>query len=139
MNWCQHYVYRTILVITKTYIILLLSFTSILLFIMRSQSASIAGTVTSTASFCYCWSYMDHSVLWIECVIIYLISANFFLVRYTSLFDFWFDKRQLYVKCIRQNWNICLTVILLWICWRFRYMEIKFFREMGTCIEKYTA
>ena len=63
----SNYVYSTILVTTKVYIFLLY-FTSDLLLIMRSQPASIEWTVTSTASFSHCWSYTEHSDLWIICV-----------------------------------------------------------------------
>ena len=63
-----NYVYNTILVITKIYIFLLY-FTSVLLLIMRSQPVSIVWSVTSTATFYHCWSYTDHSDLWIWCVV----------------------------------------------------------------------
>ena len=63
------YVYSTILVITKIYLSVLLYFTSVLLLIMRSQPASIATTVASTAAFYHCWSYTKHSDLWIRCVV----------------------------------------------------------------------
>ena len=39
------------------------------LLIMRSQPASVAWTVTSAAAFYHCWSYTEHSVLWIRCVV----------------------------------------------------------------------
>ena len=65
----NNYVYSTILVITKIYIFHLLYLTSVLLLKMRSQPASITWTVKSTASFYHCWSYMEHSVLWIRCVV----------------------------------------------------------------------
>ena len=48
------YVYSTILVIMKIFIFYLFYFTSALLLIMRSQPASIAKTVTSTAAFYHC-------------------------------------------------------------------------------------
>ena len=64
----SNYVYNTILVITKIYISLLY-FTSVLLWIMLSQPASNAWTVTSTAAFYHCWSYTDHSDLRIWCVV----------------------------------------------------------------------
>ena len=59
------YVYSTILVITKSYIFLLY-FTSVLLFIMRSQPDLIVWTVTSTVEFYHCWSYTEHFVIWIR-------------------------------------------------------------------------
>ena len=65
----RNYVCSIILVITKIYIFPLLYFTSVLLLIMRSQPSSIAWTVTSTAAFCLCWSYKEHSDLWIRCVV----------------------------------------------------------------------
>ena len=64
----SNYVYSTISVITKIYIFLLY-FQSVSLMIMRSQPASISWTVTSTGAFYHCWSYTDHSVLWIRCVV----------------------------------------------------------------------
>ena len=59
-----------ILEVKILYFLEIFYFTSVLLLIMRSQPASIAWTVPSTASFCHCWSYTEHS----------------------------FDKRQRYVK-----------------------------------------
>ena len=56
-------VYSTILVITKIYIFLFRYFTSGLLLIMQSQSASIAWTVTSTSALYHCRSYREHSDL----------------------------------------------------------------------------
>ena len=64
----RNYVCNTILVIVKIYIFLLLYSTSALLFIIPSHSSSIAWTKTSTATFYHCWSYMEHSDLWIRCV-----------------------------------------------------------------------
>ena len=61
----SNYAYSTMLEITEIYIFLLLYFTSVLLLIMWSQSASIAWTVTSAAAFYHCWSYKEHSVLYI--------------------------------------------------------------------------
>ena len=63
----SNYVYSTILVIKK--ISFLLYFTSVLLLKMWSQPASIAWTVTTTATFYYCWNYTEHSDFWIRCVI----------------------------------------------------------------------
>ena len=60
--------YSIILVITKIYIFSLRYFASVLLFIMWRQPSSIAWTVTSTAAFYHCSSYMEHSDLWIRCV-----------------------------------------------------------------------
>ena len=53
----------------------LLYFTSVLLLIMWSQSASIAWTVTSTAAFYHCWSYTEHSDIWIRYVYIFDINV----------------------------------------------------------------
>ena len=39
----------------------------------------------------------------------------------------------------RQNWNICLTVAVFWICLRLRNIEGKCLRKMGSCILKYTV
>ena len=39
----------------------------------------------------------------------------------------------------RQNSNICLTVVIIWICLGFRNIGIRYFRKMGICIPKYTA
>ena len=83
-------VYSIILVFTKMYIFALY-FTTVLLLIILSQPSSIGWTVwtvTSTAAFSHCWSYMEHSDLWIRCV----IYISCFLMRYANLFDFWFDK-----------------------------------------------
>ena len=38
---------------------------------------------------------------------------------------------------ILTNWNICLTVVTLWICLRFRNIEIKYFRKVSIFILKY--
>ena len=65
----SNYVYSTILLITKIYIFLLLYFISVLLFIIRSQPMSILWTVTSTAVRYDCWSYIEHCVLWMRCVL----------------------------------------------------------------------
>ena len=62
------YGYSIILVIAKIYIFPLLCFTLVLL-LKQSQPCSIAWTVTSTAAFCHCWSYMKHSDLWIIFVV----------------------------------------------------------------------
>ena len=59
----------------KTYTFLPLSFTSVLLSIMRSQPASIAWTVTSIASFCHCWSYTEHCVFY-ELDVLYIFDIN---------------------------------------------------------------
>ena len=96
MSRCQNYVYSTILVITKIYILLFLYIffliyiflTSVLLLIMQSQLASIAWTVTSTAAFYHCWSYTEDSVLWIRFYWIYLILTKFMFAKYQNLFDF---------------------------------------------------
>ena len=61
----SNYAYSTILEISEIYIFLLLYFTSVLLLIMRNQSASIAWTVASAAAFYHCWSDKEHSVLYI--------------------------------------------------------------------------
>ena len=60
---------------TKTYTSLLLSFTLVLLSIMRSQPTSIAWTVTSTASFCHCWSYTEYCVF-NELDVLYIFDIN---------------------------------------------------------------
>ena len=39
----------------------------------------------------------------------------------------------------RQNWNICLTVLILWIYLRLENIGIKYFRNMGIWIPKYTV
>ena len=59
----NNFVYSTILVVTELYIFLF--FTSVLLLIKRSQPFSIAWILMSTAAFYYCWSYMEHSALYI--------------------------------------------------------------------------
>ena len=70
-----------------------LYFTSVSLLIMRSQSASIAWAVKSTAAFCRCSSYGTFCFMnWMCCI--YLILAWFVLMRYANLFELWFDKRQ---------------------------------------------
>ena len=82
-------VYSTILVITKIYIFLLLYFTSVLLLIVQSQPFSFAWTVTSTAAIYHCWSYMEHSDLWIRCVacIWYWHSLSLWDMRIYLIFD----------------------------------------------------
>ena len=60
---------------------------------MWSQPSSIAWTVTSKAAFYHFLSYTEHSDLWLD--VLYIFEINLvFLMRYTNLFDFWFDKRQ---------------------------------------------
>ena len=88
-NCVSNYVYSTILVITKVYIFLLVYFTSALLLIMRSQSSSIAWTVTSTTALYHCWSYTKHSDLWIRCIayIWYLHSLSIWDMRIYLIFD----------------------------------------------------
>ena len=84
------YVYSTFLVITKVYIFFLLYFTSVLLLIMRSHSASIAWTATSTAAFYHYWSYTEHgSDLSIRCVVYVLYKHNLYLwnMRICLIFD----------------------------------------------------
>ena len=39
----------------------------------------------------------------------------------------------------RQNWNICLTMVKLWLCLRFKNTEVKYLRKRGICIPKYIA
>ena len=39
----------------------------------------------------------------------------------------------------RQIWYICLTVVIFWVCLRFRNVEMKDLRKMGICIQKNTA
>ena len=39
----------------------------------------------------------------------------------------------------RQIWYICFTVVIFWICLRFRNVETKYLRKIGICIPKYTA
>ena len=39
----------------------------------------------------------------------------------------------------RQIWYICLTVVIFWLCLRFRNVEIKYLRKIGVCIPKYTT
>ena len=39
----------------------------------------------------------------------------------------------------RQNWNICFSVAVFWICLRFRNIKGKYLRKMGSFILKYTA
>ena len=63
----SNYVYSKTLVITKIYIFILY-FTLVLLLIMRSQPASTEWTITSTAAFSYCWSYTEHSDVWLRYV-----------------------------------------------------------------------
>ena len=61
----SNFVCSTILVITEIYIYISPFLTSVLLLIMRSQPTSIAWTGTSTAAIYNCWSYIEHSVLYI--------------------------------------------------------------------------
>ena len=63
----SNYVYSKTLVITKIYIFILY-FTLVLLLIMRSQPASTEWTITSTAAFSHCWSYTEHSDVWLRYV-----------------------------------------------------------------------
>ena len=39
----------------------------------------------------------------------------------------------------RQFCNICLTVVIFWICLRLRNTEIKYLRKVGICIPNCTA
>ena len=39
----------------------------------------------------------------------------------------------------RQIWYICLTVLIFWICLRFRNVEVKYLRKISICIPKYNA
>ena len=39
----------------------------------------------------------------------------------------------------RQIWYICLTVVIFWICLRFRNVEMKYLKKAGICTPKYTA
>ena len=89
----SNYVCSITLVITKIYVFPILYFTSVLLLIMRSQPSLIAWTVTSTAAFYLCWS--TQNILVYELGAFYIFDINIvFLMRYTNLFDFWFDKHQ---------------------------------------------
>ena len=63
------YIYSTSLVITKMHIFILLYFNSVLLLIMRSQPASMSWSLIFEATFYHCWSFTEHSVLWIRCVV----------------------------------------------------------------------
>ena len=36
----------------------------------------------------------------------------------------------------RQFWDICLIVVIFWICLRFRNVEIKYLRKMGISLKK---
>ena len=67
-------VYTTIFVITKIYLFLLIYFTSVFLLIMRSQPASIAWTVTSTAPFYHCWN--TQNILIDELDVLYIFYIN---------------------------------------------------------------
>ena len=88
-NCVSNYVYSTILVIAKIYIFLFLHFTSGLLLIMLSQSASIAWKVTSTAALYHCWSSTEHSDLWIKCIVYiwYLHSSSLRDMRIYLIID----------------------------------------------------
>ena len=91
----SNYVSNTISVITKIYIFLLY-FSSVSLLIIRSQTASIAWTVTSTAHFTFV--EVTRMIMFYEIDVLYIFDINIvLLMRHANLFEFWFDKRQLYV------------------------------------------
>ena len=47
-------------------------------------------------------------------------------------------SRRRYIS-LRQNWNICLIVVIFWICLRFRNIEIKYLGKMDIWIPKDSA
>ena len=104
--------YSTILVITKIYIFFLLYFTLVLLLIMRSQPASIAWTVISTAAFSHCWSYTEHShLLWIRCDIFYFNIVCPDDIYYIHIYIY------IYINTIYIYLYICLYMsIYVYIC-----------------------
>ena len=102
------------------------------------------------------------------CILIFLIFSNlviqYFQFRNETPFKtvFWINETKIYTttwrsRCCqlhrvgrlntaarryissRQIWNICLTMVIFWICLRFRNVEIEYLRKMGICIPKYTA
>ena len=111
--WAEvsNYICSTILVITKIYIFLLY-FTSVLLLIMRSQPASIAQTLTSTAAFYHCWSYTEYYDLWISALYIFDINIVC-LYEICEFIWFWFDMTH-YVCLILliQLWATKIDVVL---------------------------
>ena len=80
----SNYVYSTILVITKIYVLILPYFTSVLIEIIRSQPTSIAWIVTSTAAFYHHWNFTEHSML-------YIFNIDIFCPYEICIFIWFFD------------------------------------------------
>ena len=86
-------------------------FTSVLSLIMRSQPASIAWTGTSTAAYYHCWSYMEHSVLYIFGInIVWSYEICEFIWFLTSTISNLYTCLVLLIQMGYENWYCFISI-----------------------------